>query len=45
MMEWWDDFWLNEGFVSFMEFLFMDYIYLEWKIVSREYVLVYLIRM
>lgn len=44
-MEWWDDFWLNEGFASFMEFPSMDYIHPDWKIVSREHVLVHLIRM
>lgn len=33
-MEWWIDLWLNEGFVSYVSVIGIDYIYFDWKIVS-----------
>lgn len=34
IMEWWDDFWFNEGFVIFVEYFGVDNKYLEWKMVK-----------
>lgn len=34
IMRWWDDLWLNEGFVIFIEYFGVDLVYLELKMVS-----------
>lgn len=34
-LEWWDDLWLNEGFASFMEYVGVNAIHPEWKMVGR----------
>ena len=33
-MKWWDDLWLNEGFASYVEFLGVNAVKPEWKMVG-----------
>ena len=34
-MEWWTHLWLNEGFATFMEYLFVDHCFPEYNIWNR----------
>ena len=35
-MEWWDDLWLNEGFASWVQYIGVDHVHPEWKMVSFQ---------
>ena len=36
-MKWWDDLWLNEGFASFVEYLGVNHVHPNWKMVRDYY--------